>query len=78
MLLVLVTILFSVYEYVVFRTKTIEKNRKVLQEEVERQTKLLSEQKLQLQERADELAEQNRMLLKQNEEMGDDDGMFGF
>lgn len=62
-------LILAVYLYVTVRTRSIERNRQMLQEEVERQTKLLSEQKHELQVRADELAEQNKLLLKQNEEM---------
>lgn len=67
--MLMLAICLGVIEYVRIRTKSIERKRRLLQEEVDRQTKLLSEQKRQLQERADELAEQNRLLLKQNEEM---------
>ncbi len=67
--IVLLLALLAVYEYVSIRTKAIERKRKMLQKEVDRQTKLLSEQKQQLQMKADELAEQNKILLKQNEEM---------
>lgn len=45
----------------------MKKREARLQEEVDKQTKLLSEQKLELEKRAEELAEQNKILLKQNE-----------
>lgn len=49
------------------RTKSLISNQQRLKEEVDKQTKLLSEQKVELEKRAEELAEQNKLLLKQNE-----------
>ena len=48
-------------------TKSINKKKDLLQQEVDRQTKELKEQKEELERRAKELAEQNALLQKQNE-----------
>lgn len=49
------------------RTHSLKKSEERLQAEVEKQTKLLNEQKIQLEKKAEELTEQNKILLKQNE-----------
>lgn len=59
----------AIYLIVKERTHKLERNRQILQEEVKRQTKLLSAQKAELQQKADELAEQNMLLRQQIEEL---------
>ena len=48
-------------------TRRVSRQRELLREEVERQTKILNDQKIELEKKADELAEQNALLQKQNE-----------
>lgn len=55
--------------FIHWRTESIKRKKELLQEEVKKQTELLSEQKQQIQEKANELAKQNSVLLKQNEEL---------
>ena len=52
---------------VLWYTKSINRQKDLLQQEVERQTKILKEQKEELERRAEELSEQNALLQKQNE-----------
>jgi len=60
---------FLVFHVIRFRTRAIERQKELLQQEVDRQTKLLSDQKNELEQKASELAEQNKLLLKQIEEL---------
>ena len=67
--LLIVLLAGVVYLIVAVRTRKLERNKRLLQEEVKRQTKLLSAQKAELQQKADELAEQNTILRQQIEEL---------
>ena len=62
-------ILFAVvtYLFVLWYTKSINKKKDMLQQEVDRQTKELKEQKEELEKKAEELSEQNELLQRQNE-----------
>ena len=53
--------------FVRWYTRSINRKKDLLQQEVDRQTKELKEQKEELEKRAKELAEQNALLQKQNE-----------
>lgn len=53
--------------FIKWRTKAINRNQELLQKEVDRQTRLLKEQKLQIQRKVDELSKQNEILQKQVE-----------
>lgn len=55
------------YMIVVWYTRHVNRSRELLKEEVDRQTKMLSDQKKELERKAGELAEQNALLRKQNE-----------
>lgn len=68
-MILLFLLVAAVTEFVRIRTRSIEKNRLLLQDEVNRQTRQLSAQKAELQQKADELAEQNKMLRQQIEEL---------
>ena len=50
-----------------WNTKAVNKTKVRLQQEVEKQTKILHDQKMELEKRAEELSEQNALLQKQNE-----------
>lgn len=51
------------------RTRNVLRQKQLLQQEVERQTRLLLEQKRELEDKTRELTEQNRLLIKLNEEL---------
>ena len=67
--LVLIVIMSAIliHQIIEWRTKAINRNQELLQKEVERQTRLLQEQKLQIQRKVDELSKQNEILQKQVE-----------
>lgn len=66
--ILLALFVFLVWFYVDrMRTYSLKKSETELQAEVDKQTKQLYDQKLELEKRAEELLEQNRILLKQNE-----------
>jgi AraC-like DNA-binding protein len=48
-------------------TRSVTRSREQLRKEVDRQTKILNDQKKELEKRAEELSEQNALLQKQNE-----------
>ena len=52
---------------VAWNTKAVNKTKALLQQEVEKQTKILHDQKMELEKKAEELSEQNALLQKQNE-----------
>ncbi len=56
-----------VYLFVRWYTRSINKKKDLLQQEVDRQTKELKQQKEELERKAEALAEQNALLQKQNE-----------
>ena len=60
-------IAFIIYLLVLRYTKNIKSKKDLLQEEVDRQTKELKEQKEELERKAEALAEQNALLQRQNE-----------
>ena len=66
-LLVLLFLAQIAYWLVKWYTKSINKKKDLLQQEVDRQTKELKEQKEELERKAEELSEQNALLQKQNE-----------
>ena len=66
-LLVLLLFIFIADLLVRWYTKSIKRNKDLLQQEVDRQTKILKEQKEELERKAAELSEQNALLQKQNE-----------
>lgn len=65
--LIIVMLAFLVHHIIEWRTKSLNRNQELLQEEVDRQTRLLKEQKLQIQRKVDELSKQNEILQKQVE-----------
>ena len=56
-----------VHLFLKWNTKAISRKKDLLQQEVDRQTKILKEQKEELERKAEALAEQNALLQKQNE-----------
>ena len=67
---ILLTLLFFaglVRLFLFWNTKSINRKKDLLQQEVDRQTKILKEQKEELERKAEALAEQNALLQKQNE-----------
>ena len=56
-----------VHLILLWNTKAISRKKDLLQQEVDRQTKILKEQKEELERKAEALAEQNALLQKQNE-----------
>ena len=66
-LLALLLAALIAYGLVKWYTRSINKKKDLLQQEVDRQTKELKEQKEELQRKAEELAEQNALLQRQNE-----------
>ena len=57
-------------------TKSAERTEALLRQEVERQTKILNDQKKELERRAEELSEQNALLQKQNEMIASHNTLF--
>ena len=55
------------YLFVLWYTRSVNRKRDLLQQEVNRQTKILNDQKKELERKAEELSEQNALLQKQNE-----------
>ena len=53
--------------FVMWYTRSVTRSREQLRQEVARQTKILNDQKRELEKRAEELSEQNALLQKQNE-----------
>ena len=66
LLVILFTILIACL-VVLWYTKSVNRSRMQLRQEVDRQTKILNDQKRELEKRAEELSEQNALLQKQNE-----------
>jgi AraC-type DNA-binding domain-containing proteins len=66
-LLALLLFALAVYMFVLWYTKSINRKKDLLQQEVDRQTQELKEQKEELERKAEALAEQNALLQKQNE-----------
>jgi AraC-like DNA-binding protein len=66
-LIVVLLLAMLVDMFVKWYTKSISIKKDLLQQEVDRQTKILKEQKEELERRAAELSEQNALLQKQNE-----------
>ena len=65
-----------VHLFWIWYTKSAEKTKNLLQQEVERQTKILNDQKKELERRAEELSEQNALLQKQNEMIASHNTLF--
>ena len=63
----LLLLLLIVQLIVAWNTRAVNKSKELLRQEVERQTKILNDQKKELEKRAEELSEQNALLQKQNE-----------
>ena len=66
-LLALLLLAVIVQLIVAWNTKSANKAKELLRQEVEKQTKILNDQKKELEKRAEELSEQNALLQKQNE-----------
>jgi len=66
-LLVVLLIILIGYLVVIWQTKAVNRKKNLLQQEVDRQTRILNDQKRELERRAEELSEQNALLQKQNE-----------
>ena len=66
-LLVLLIVAFLAYLFVRWYTRSLNRKKDLLQQEVDRQTKELKEKTEELERKADELSEQNALLQKQNE-----------
>ena len=66
-LLVLLLVAFGIHLIVRWYTRSINRKKDLLQQEVDRQTKELKEQKEELERKAEELSEQNALLQRQNE-----------
>ena len=59
--------LLAVYLILLWYTRSINRKKNQLREEVDKQTRILNDQKLELEKKANELSEQNALLQKQNE-----------
>ena len=66
-LLALLLLALVVQLIIAWNTKAVNRSRVLLQQEVDRQTKILNDQKKELERKAEELSEQNALLQKQNE-----------
>ena len=66
-LLALLLLVLAVYWIEVLYTRSVNRSKVLLQQEVDRQTKILNDQKKELERKAEELSEQNALLQKQNE-----------
>ena len=66
-LLALLLFALVAYLFVVWYTKSVNRTKDMLRKEVDRQTKILNDQKKELERKAEELSEQNALLQKQNE-----------
>ena len=66
-LLALLLFFLVAYLCVLWYTRSVNRTKDLLKQEVDRQTKILNDQKKELQRKADELSEQNALLQKQNE-----------
>ena len=66
-LLVMLFVLLVACLVVLWYTRSVNRSREQLRKEVDRQTKILHDQKIELEKRAEELSEQNALLQKQNE-----------
>ena len=67
LVIMVILIAFLIHRIIEWRTRAINRNQERLQKEVDRQTGLLKEQKLQIQKKVDELSKQNEVLQKQIE-----------
>jgi ligand-binding sensor domain-containing protein/AraC-like DNA-binding protein len=66
-LLALLLFALMAYQFVQWYTRSINRKKDLLQQEVDRQTKELKKQKEELEKKAEELSEQNALLQRQNE-----------
>ena len=66
-LLALLVLALMVHFFVTWYTKSLNRKKDLLQQEVDRQTRELQQQKEQLEKKAEELSEQNALLQRQNE-----------
>ena len=66
-LLALLLLALATYWIMLWYTRSINRKKDLLQQEVDRQTKELKEQKEELERKANELSEQNALLQRQNE-----------
>ena len=66
-LLALLLLALAVKKIVDWNTKAVNRTKDRLRQEVDRQTKILNDQKRELERKAEELSEQNALLQKQNE-----------
>ena len=66
-LLTFLLFVLAVYLLGVWYAQYVNRTKNLLRQEVDRQTKILNDQKKELERKADELAEQNALLQKQNE-----------
>ena len=62
--------------FILWYTKSIKRTKDLLQQEVDRQTKILKEQKEELERKAEALSEQNALLQKQNEMIASHNTLF--
>ena len=66
-LIALLLFLLVAYLFGLWYTASVNRQRNLLKKEVDRQTKILNDQKRELEKKAEELSEQNALLQKQNE-----------
>ena len=66
-LFVVLILVLVLYWIELLYTKSVNRSKDLLQQEVNRQTKILNDQKKELEKKAEELSEQNALLQKQNE-----------
>ena len=76
LLLVLLLLALLIQLIVAWNTKAVNKTKELLRQEVERQTKILNDQKIELERKAAELSEQNALLQKQNEMIASQNTLF--
>ena len=75
-LLALLLFAFIVYMLVLWKIRSINRTKDMLRQEVERQTKILNDQKMELERKAEKLSEQNALLQKQNEMIASHNTLF--
>jgi len=65
-----------VYMVELWKIRSINRTKDMLRQEVERQTRILNEQKMELERKAEKLSEQNALLQKQNEMIASHNTLF--
>ena len=75
-LLALLLFALIVYMLQLWKIRSINRTKEMLRQEVERQTRILNDQKMELERKAEKLSEQNALLQKQNEMIASHNTLF--